>query len=476
MLTNSEGHFESIFEQSPYAIFIHDFDRIVNVNQAFLALYGYESKSDIVGKPAIKSIIFHKDIDIIKNARKVGKQDPFFIPAVRVVRADGSRFFAEAHASTVILDQKPHLQISTRDITAAMESAGELMESERRYRTLFESSLDGIYKSTPDGKFVAVNPALVSMLGYDSVEELLAIDIETELYFQLEDRKIMAAHEEDKYPLKKKDGTPIWVEDHSYYEFDENEEILFHHGILRDVTQKLEKQNELEGLLAMTKDQNERLQNFAHIISHNIRSHSANLSSLVHIMEEKENIEERDRLFSMLKTSTMKLEETIQNLNEIITVNRNLSSPLESRNLADEVNNTLNILSGDILSSSIELSRDIPANLSVRVIPAYLDSILLNLVSNAIKYRAQNAKAYIKISAEQDDKCIVLHVTDNGVGIDLIKNSEKIFRMYETFNYNKDSRGFGLYITKNQIEAMGGRIDVKSKLGAGSTFSVYFKK
>lgn len=72
-----------------------------------------------------------------------------------------------------------------------------------------------------------------------------AIDIKTQLYFKLEDRKLMSAHEEDQYPLRKKDGSRIWVEDHSNYEYDEQGNILFHRGILRDVTSKVERQNEL---------------------------------------------------------------------------------------------------------------------------------------------------------------------------------------------------------------------------------------
>lgn len=475
MSTNSEGHFENIFEHSPHAIYTHDFNRIINVNQAFLELYRYENKSDIIGKSAMGSIVLDKDPTIIKQSRTQGESGSFLIPKVRVLRADKSVFYAEVYASKFLIDNKPHLQISTRDISTEIKGADELEVSETRFRNLFETSLDGIYKSTPEGRFVTVNPAMVEMLGYDSVEELLAIDIEKELYFEIEDRKIMAAHEEDKYPLRKKDGTIIWVEDHSYYEFDPSGKILFHHGILRDVTQKLEKQTELERLLTVTKDQNQRLQNFAHIISHNIRSHSANLSSLVQIMEEKEGAQERARLFEMLKTSTAKLEETIQNLNEIITVNRNLSNPLEDRNLQKEIENTLNILSGDILETGIKVSSEVPHRVKIKVIPAYLDSILLNLFSNAIKYRSKT-EAYLKITMSEEDDFLIMHVTDNGVGIDLIKNSEKIFRMYETFNYNKDSRGFGLYITKNQIEAMNGKIDVKSKLGSGSTFSVYFKK
>ena len=76
-------------------------------------------------------------------------------------------------------------------------------------------------------------------------DELKAIDIKTQLYFKLEDRKLMSAHEEDQYPLRKKDGSRIWVEDHSNYEYDEQGNILFHRGILRDVTSKVERQNEL---------------------------------------------------------------------------------------------------------------------------------------------------------------------------------------------------------------------------------------
>lgn len=228
--------------------------------------------------------------------------------------------------------------------------------------------------------------------------------------------------------------------------------------------------------MAVTEDQNERLRNFAHIVSHNIRSHSSNLSSLVHFMQVVSNEDEKAKLFAMLTMSVNKLEETIQNLNEIITVNQNLKKPAVQRNLKNEVNNTIEVLSGEVRRTGMFISVDIDDDLTVQVIPAYLDSILLNLLSNAIKYQSPFVKSSLRIAARCTDEHTILSFADNGVGIDLERNGSKIFGMYETFHDNEDARGFGLYITKNQIEAMGGKIEVESNVNVGTTFHIYFAK
>ncbi|MEP5611061.1 MAG: PAS domain-containing sensor histidine kinase [Cyclobacteriaceae bacterium] len=468
--------FENIFEYSPVAIFVHDLEQITNVNSAFLKQFCYETKECILGKHPMESLLSPEDADLIAYARrKVKEGASFVIPQVKFKKKSGEVFLAEAHVSAVAFGGKMHYQIHTEDITESRKAQFELLETGERYRRLFENSLDGIYKSTPEGRFVEVNTAMVEMLGYGSVDELLAIDINTDLYFEKEDRKIMADHIEDQYPLKRKDGSKIWVEDHSYYEYDADGTILFHHGILRDVTVKLEKQNELENLLIVTEDQNKRLQNFAHIISHNIRSHSANMSSLVRFLQESPNNDDRAKLFDMLKISASKLEETIQNLNEIITVNQKLETPLEFRNLKQEVENTLQVLSSDIVENHVSVTINIPEKLEIRVVPAYLDSVLLNIIDNAIKYRSSDVALSLRISAKKENDSTILIISDNGIGIDMKKNAKKLFRMYETFSTNKDSRGFGLYITKNQMEAMGGKIDADSELGKGTTFNISFK-
>ena len=118
----------------------------------------------------------------------------------------------------------------------------------------------------------------------------------------------------------------------------------------------------------------------------------------------------------------------------------------------------------------------VPADLAVTVVPAYLDSILLNLISNAVKYRAQQRPATIRLHAHQAAGFVVLTVQDNGLGIDLVKNRAKLFGMYKTFHDNEDARGVGLFLTKNQIEAMLGTIEVESEVGVGSTFKICFNE
>jgi PAS domain S-box-containing protein len=117
-----------------------------------------------------------------------------------------------------------------------------LRESEERYHSLFDRTLDGVYRSTHDGKFISVNPAMVKMFGYSSSEEMLKIDIKTDLYFSPEDRASLVLDtglgDVDGYRLRRKDGSEIWVEDHGVYIYDDQGNILYHDGIMRDVTKR----------------------------------------------------------------------------------------------------------------------------------------------------------------------------------------------------------------------------------------------
>jgi signal transduction histidine kinase len=103
-----------------------------------------------------------------------------------------------------------------------------------------------------------------------------------------------------------------------------------------------------------------------------------------------------------------------------------------------------------------------------------MDSILLNLLTNAIKFRQPDKLLKIKVSTFLENNKTVLTFSDNGIGIDLKKNEDKLFGMYKTFHNNDDSRGIGLFMTKNQIESLNGKIEVSSTLNEGSTFKIIF--
>jgi signal transduction histidine kinase len=134
------------------------------------------------------------------------------------------------------------------------------------------------------------------------------------------------------------------------------------------------------------------------------------------------------------------------------------------------------VLHESIKLKDIQVLNYVPNSVKILCIPAYLESIMLNLLTNAIKYSDPNKEAKIVFTTEPNDDFVILNVKDNGLGIDLEKHKDSIFGLYKTFHRNKDARGVGLYLTKNQIENMGGKIEVESTLNFGTTFKVYFKK
>jgi len=126
------------------------------------------------------------------------------------------------------------------DVTERMQAEQALRASEERFRSLFDRMLDGVYRSSHEGKFVDVNPAMVSMFGYATKEEMLAVDIKKELYFAPEERGSHVLDtgkvETEVYRMRRKDGSEIWVEDHGSYVHDSQGGVIYHEGILRDVT------------------------------------------------------------------------------------------------------------------------------------------------------------------------------------------------------------------------------------------------
>ncbi|SHF74909.1 PAS domain S-box-containing protein [Flavobacterium segetis] len=273
-----------------------------------------------------------------------------------------------------------------------------------------------------------------------------------------------------------KNNEKYWFELNLNTALDKNNNFINFIGVGRNVTSRIEKELELRELLEVTSIQNNRLYNFTHIVSHNIRSHTSNLSMVVDVIENTDNLEEKISYFSLFKEATEKLSESIEYLNEIITIQQNTNRKKKGIYLKQEIEKTKKSLRLVIKESNITITDTIPEHLIISVIPAYIDSILLNLFTNAIKYKSPCRNATLEIGYEIIDNYTVVTFTDNGLGINLEKNGHKIFGMYKTFHGNEDAKGIGLFITKNQLEAMNGKIEVESKINEGSTFKIYLNE
>lgn len=244
-------------------------------------------------------------------------------------------------------------------------------------------------------------------------------------------------------------------------------------GTHNDVSlQKENEQNLLENL-ELVNNQKNKLLNFAHIVSHNLRTHTGNFSSLLDMNANR--ILDNSETFEHLRTVSDELTKTLENLIDLVEVQSNEDKIIATLNIAEYIQQTLTILTDDIQRQRITIKNDIPNDLTINFTPAYLESIILNLTTNAIKYSHPDVPLIISYSFSKTDDYIILEIADNGLGIDLKKHKKDIFGMYKTFHKNDDSTGIGLYITKNQIESLQGKIEVESTVNVGSTFKVYFK-
>jgi len=182
------------------------------VSESKEELMAIDIKTDLYFEPSVRN-----NIILPEKLVKIG--------VYRMKKKDGSEIWVEDHG-WFNFDESENILFHEgimRDVTESRQAALALQESEALYRNLVERLPDGVYKSTHEGKFVDGNPALVKMLGYDSKEELMSIDIKTQLYFEPEDRESLVLQEKLEemgiYSLKKKDGSAIWVEDHGWYTF-----------------------------------------------------------------------------------------------------------------------------------------------------------------------------------------------------------------------------------------------------------------
>ena len=272
-------------------------------------------------------------------------------------------------------------------------------------------------------------------------------------------------------------GTYKWIQDRGKtVEWDNDGNPSRVIGTHVDITAMKEFEESVVNKNKLIESHNGRLKNFALIVSHNLRTHAGNLKSILELIDNAESPEEKKELAPYLNDISDGLSGTINNLNDIALSNRNLSDTPKLIPLRNYVDKTISTLQSQINKKEVIVVCDIPRDIQIIYNAAYLESILFNLLSNAVKYSDNSRQSRVTISAEMTSiNDLTLSVQDNGLGLDLNANGGKLFGLYKTFHRNEDSKGLGLFMTKNQIEDMGDEISVESVKGEGSTFSVHFK-
>jgi len=484
----AEKNYRAIVENSIDGIFQSTPDgRFISVNPAMVRMYGYNSAEEMINSITNISSQLYVDPDVraeLQQRLMIGEKVTGF--ESQDYRRDGTTFWTSANVQ-VIRDENGDIlyyEGTVEDITHRKMADDTLRSSEERYRSLFNGILEGIYRSTPEGRFVDINPAMARMFGFDSREEMLDVDIKKALFFSPEDRKsdYLAPGEErvDTFRMKRKDGSEIWVEDHGHYVYDDNGNIIFHEGILRDVTphviaeaERKRAELEREQLIAELETKNTELTQFTYTVSHDLKSPLVTINGYLGYIEQNVSSGNMERLkqdIQRIQGAVNKMHALLTELLELSRIGRMMNEP-EDIPMNDLINDALNNVHGQIEERNITVQTQ-PNLPTIHGDRQRLTEVLQNLIENAVKYIGEQNDPLIEIG--QNSKDIesgqpIFFVKDNGIGI-APEYHERIFGLFNKLDAKSEGTGIGLALVKRIVEFHGGRIWVESEFGKGSTF------
>jgi signal transduction histidine kinase len=240
------------------------------------------------------------------------------------------------------------------------------------------------------------------------------------------------------------------------------------------LSSEIERQNQhLSSANKELLEQNNRLEQFAYIISHNLRAPIARLIGLTSIVDTNDHADVLN-VFGMIKHSSQELDAIVKDLTSILSIQRLSPTLYTEIDLAELIGKLKIIFDREIHETNATINSNFRAK-TIYSLSAYVESIFLNLISNSLKYRHPDRNLKINISSVAQDGFIKVSFEDNGIGIDLSKHGQNIFNLYKRFHFHVEGKGIGLFLVKTQVEALGGTVAVKSEIERGTTFEILFK-
>jgi PAS domain S-box-containing protein len=388
------------------------------------------------------------------------------------------------------------------------------------YKEFYDTFPSGYFCSLPNGTIIDSNKIFLKLTNY-SREEVIGkkkiidfLSLGEKIYFEnvfAPALKLSGTIEEVNFNFIKKEGTKFPVLINSVEIKDLSGNQLYTHSIVFNIAQRKKYEQELlkskknanklskkltaaniklrnhaqlitkqklqlEEFNQHLENKNKQLSSFAHIASHNLRAPVSNLTILKDLYKENTDIKDKVVLFSKVEIVIDCLNETLNELIDSVKIQGNTDIVHDPVIFETIFAKTLGILDIQIVDSKAVVTSNFCEAPNIAYPKLYMESILLNLLSNSIKYRALDRIAKIHFHTEIINNEILLIATDNGLGIDLKKYGHKLFGLNNTFHRHSDSKGVGLFMTKTQIEAVGGSVTVESQVDRGTTFKINLKK
>lgn len=348
-----------------------------------------------------------------------------------------------------------------------------------KYELFFELSPDLLCIAGYDGYFKKVNAAVSNLLGY-TMEELYARPI-NDFVFCADKRSTQQVRNEltKSKPLfhfqnryVKKNGEIIWLSWTSHPV--ESDQLVF--AIAKDITHSKRLEADRNALLTRMTNTNEDLKQLTYTTSHDLRSPVNNLLAVLDLLDiSKINDQEASELIRIVKLSGEYLKETLDNYVDALSEKHEKLATKEEVDLDISLNKVLLSISSLIETSKATIHTDFSKLDKITFNNAYMESVFLNLLTNAIKYARPDRLPEISIKSEKVNGRNHVIFADNGMGFDMEKVKDKIFGLHQKFHNNIDSKGIGLYLVHNHITSLAGKISVESKVNEGAKFTMSFK-
>lgn len=490
-LKNSQVMWDSLVQNTNDTILIISLDNLIlyaNKLPASLNEKG-QTTEKIIGKD-YTSFVAASFLPLVKGQVEYSVKNN--VTTSFLMQGSVSNLYYECTATPIVKENKVDgLIIILKDITTLIIARNKIRENEEKFRKIINSTDEIFYvikvekiKShinpitylSPQTEFIfGVSPEEITdrpEIWYDSIhpEDKISVNKVSRLLF-LNKEPVTRT-----YRIKKFNNNEfIWVEDYISPILDENGEIKELYGSIKDVTILKNKEKELERLLNELSNKYNELMQFNYIVSHNLRSPIANIIGLSNVMS-LPNVtkEEKIEIIENIKHASIKLDELVKDLSVVLSTRSAINTRKEKVNVGHVLNNIIETLKTQISESNGELRIDISQDANeLYTIKSYLESILYNLVNNALKYKTRYHKPIITVSTKKVEDGMIIVVADNGIGIDMEAHGTNVFGLYKRFNMEVEGKGLGLYMTKTQVEVIGGKITLESKLDMGTTFTIF---
>ena len=454
--------------------FKHEF---INKN-AYSNVLGY-TEDEVIGK-LVRDFTHPDDIKRISKAIKRGLLRGEMLEEFRIKHKNGHYIWVETKGS--FLKKKGEISgaiFISRDITDKKEAEQRLKESENKYRTLFESSTDGIYSTDMEGKFIEFNEAFLKMLGYSRVELLTKnnrqitpskwYDIEDEITFTQLSEEESKIYEKE---LIRKDGSIIPVSVRFWILQDEQSDPYRIWAIVRDITERKQIEYEL-------KEINRLKSEFLRRASHELKTPLVSVKGFSELILSKYSEDLNPNMISNLEEINKgceRLQDIINNLLQTSKLEASEFKPkLEREDLSFLINYCVEELHPLVAKREHSINLEIQDTIITKFEKEEIHDVISNLLINAIKYTPP--KGWIDIKTEILEDYVAVSIKDNGIGFTeeeknkIFQQFGKIERYGQGIDLGIDGSGLGLYISKKIVESHGGKIWMESEgRNKGSTF------